>query len=991
MASTKTTAASLSTYAATPSGRIAYLISHYLIPLAIVLGALISSLMLPSLYPQTSGRVLPVHMLETPIPAGQTLAQTALKLADEPAHFTRYRPPGAAWFLFDLPTPATEQTDRLYLPTPSATNLACWSADGQSPGQAIGQAGRTAHEGAIRPVQQGFTIDVADLQRPASILCTVDIALADTVSIGLWQHADLTAYFSRLSRGIGVLEGGLMTLALFLVVIALTTREWTYVLLAAWLIGNMRLGAWALGWDIQWLGIEIPATTMPMVRKLTVAAYYFLTYNLFTQLFSSSLSAVSRRRLLATGAWSGLMLLVAALMLPYVWFQPIMFLAAWLGTGLIAVNLVYALVRMHSRVWLWYIIGLCLALVIMLGGVVLVTMGEEGRVDPFIGAIVLLLANLMVALAVAEHTREERRIHSRARNELIAADRLMPFGLFTLDSANLFEHMNDTMRRMLGLDPQGDTEAENGTTIRWTDYFEAQDWAQIARSTELGEEVEIRLHSRLSEPGPVRSFLLRATLAGSHVEGSIQDISARAEMIRKLGLLADRDPLTDAYTRRGIEAQMDRSITALANEGTPCALAYLNLDHMKRINDMFGHTAGEEILKIVSERVRYALSENQQLGRVGSDEFVILFPNMQARDAQHICKDIIESLNSAALNVGKRFFQLKSAMGVIDIDKRMNAKDAISAASRACREARKQHTDIVLYEDNASELFEHIEELRLFDQLDGSSAPRDIYLEMQPIMSLRHPLQTLNFEVLLRVRNSADTHISTPKIIQAAEENGMISIIDKWVFSATLEWVARHRDKLLRTEVININLSGVSLNDDKFIDMLFNVLNSHPQFTRKLCVEITEGVALLDLERTRQFMRRLQRMGARVALDDFGAGYTSFSYLKELPADIIKIDGSLICDMLASKANVAIVATIVDLAHNLGMECIAEWVEDIPTMQALADMGVDSVQGYVISEARPPSEMLASTTILNLVKRPEARAFIESLSGKRLDEPVGQD
>src|SRR5690606_24674249 len=137
--------------------------------------------------------------------------------------------------------------------------------------------------------------------------------------------------------------------------------------------------------------------------------------------------------------------------LPYVWFQPIMFLAAWLGTGLIAVNLVYALVRMHSRVWLWHIIGLCLALVIMLGGVIVSAMGGQDGIDPLTGATVLLLANLMVALAVAEHTREERRIHFRARNELIAADRLMPFGLFTLDSANVFEHMNDTMCRMLGL------------------------------------------------------------------------------------------------------------------------------------------------------------------------------------------------------------------------------------------------------------------------------------------------------------------------------------------------------------------------------------------------------------------------------------------------------------------------------------------------------------------------------------------------------------
>src|SRR5699024_7420012 len=133
---------------------------------------------------------------------------------------------------------------------------------------------------------------------------------------------------------------------------------------------------------------------------------------------------------------------------------------------------------------------------------------------------------------------------------------------------------------------------------------------------------------------------------------------------------------------------------------------------------------------------------------------------------------------------------------------------------------------------------------------------------------------------------------------------------------------------------------------------------------------------LQDLERTRQLMRRLQRMGAKVALDDFGAGYTSFSYLKELPADIIKIDGILVRDMLKTDANIAIVGSIVELAHNLGMECIAEWVEDLATLEALARMGVDQVQGHVFSAARPPSEILASDTVLPLIQDAGARQFL---------------
>src|SRR5690606_37906235 len=192
----------------------------------------------------------------------------------------------------------------------------------------------------------------------------------------------------------------------------------------------------------------------------------------------------------------------------------------------------------------------------------------------------------------------------------------------------------------------------------------------------------------------------------------------------------------------------------------------------------------------------------------------------------------------------------------------------------------------------------------------------------------------------------------------------------------TLEWLSKHEKRLAKTQFISINLSGVSLNDDKFIDAFFTILAHHSHLTKRLWVEITEGVALQNLDRTRQFMKRLQAMGVRIALDDFGAGYTSFSYLKELRADVIKIDGTLIRDMLANESSVAIVHTIIELARNLGMESIAEWVEDTPTLEALKRMGVDHVQGFVVSKARPPVDILNARSLADLVSTASVREFI---------------
>src|SRR5690606_36124301 len=185
------------------------------------------------------------------------------------------------------------------------------------------------------------------------------------------------------------------------------------------------------------------------------------------------------------------------------------------------------------------------------------------------------------------------------------------------------------------------------------------------------------------------------------------------------------------------------------------------------------------------------------------------------------------SINSATYNVGQRSFQIAAAMGVVALQVGMSIKDAISAASHACRDARKRRWGVMVYEENSLELQEHAEELRLFDQLEGGHSPRGLYLDMQPIMSLNKPMESLNFEALLRVRDSTGTLIHSGKFISSAEENGTITLIDKWVFTATLEWLAKNESRLPNTQFVNVNLSGVSLNDEKFVDSLFSILDRY--------------------------------------------------------------------------------------------------------------------------------------------------------------------
>lgn len=956
--------------------QLAPFVTHVLAPLLIVISMVAGIIVLRPMFGTHEGQPLVTRFLVRSTTADPDTA--ILQLAQRPSRLTESLPAGPAWLLADLPdgAAASPSTQELLLPSHHLIAPACWlveRADYPAPGQ---------EPWTLVPMPLHTSVAGTQMRLPSGTaarqtLCRIDLALPDRLSIERWNHTDLSTASARNARAIGLIQGGLLTLALFLAVVALTLREWPYVLLACWLVGNMRLGAWALGWDYQWLGFLITPDYLPWVRKLTLVLYYLVTYHLFTGLFRESLDATAQARVSKIGNLSSLALLAATLALPYVWFQTVVFLAAWFATGLMAILLIHALFRSHTRVRLWHTVGVSVALSIMLSGLILVGLDRRDLIDPQVGSIALLLCNVLIALAVADQMRDDRQLQSRARNELIAHDSLTPLGLFTLGATRHFEHLNPNARDILSVN-----EATDPLSLAWTDFFPEMDWLQVSLATEQGQDTEIQ--TKPSETSQPRSFLLRATMAGSRVEGSLQDVSARYETIRNLRLMADNDPLTDTLNRRGIEMAMQASIDALAESNTPAAMAFLDLEHLKRVNDLFGHSAGDTLLQMVCERVKYSLDGQQRIGRVGNDEFIILFPNMRAQEARRISQDIVESLNSAPIYVGERAFQLKTAIGLIDIARKMTPKDAIAAASRACRDARRQHRDLTLYEENAQELFEHIDEQYLFEQLDKDEPPKDFHLEMQPIMSLRHPLTTLNFEVLLRVHGSGERLVRTDRIIQAAEDNGMITAIDKWVFTTTLGWMAKHRLSLGQTHLVNINLSGVSLNDDRFIDTLFGMLNQHAQLSRSLCVEITEGVALQDLERTRQFMRRLQRMGTRVALDDFGAGYTSFSYLKELPADMIKIDGTLIRDMMASDANIAIVNSIVDLAHNLGMECIAEWVEDLATLRALTEMGVDHIQGYVVSRSRSPAEILAYDSLLPMVKDPATKAYIEEISGRRV-------
>ena len=295
----------------------------------------------------------------------------------------------------------------------------------------------------------------------------------------------------------------------------------------------------------------------------------------------------------------------------------------------------------------------------------------------------------------------------------------------------------------------------------------------------------------------------------------------------------------------------------------------------------------------------------------------------------------------------------------------------------------------MVYEKHAVAFQQHEAELKLITLLSTSTATDGLYLEMQPIMSLTAPHESLNFEVLLRMRDPDGNVVPTDRLIAAGESSGRMGMIDRWVLSTTLAWLNTHYTQLKHTKFVCMNLSGASLNDEKFLQDVYALLEKNLPIVGQLCLEITESVALHDLENTRRFVDKVRGYGAKVALDDFGAGYTSFSYLKEFTADLLKIDGSFIVNMNQHPANIAIVEAIVNLAKNLGMKVIAEWAEDNATVQTLTEIGVDYVQGYAVARPQHPDKMLSAKSSASFIQDDELTQYVD-LIGRSDDTVLAQ-
>ena len=435
------------------------------------------------------------------------------------------------------------------------------------------------------------------------------------------------------------------------------------------------------------------------------------------------------------------------------------------------------------------------------------------------------------------------------------------------------------------------------------------------------------------------------------------DISEQRQLTELLSYQATHDALTELFNRREFERRVERALAAAAAGGAPAALLYIDLDQFKLINDTSGHIAGDQLLIQLAITMREQLRGGDVLARLGGDEFGVLATNVHDQaGARHVAERLRERIDGYVFVWEQRTYTISASIGAVMIDHpNANLKDLLAQADTACYMAKEGGRNRVhFYSAQDDDTTRRQTEMEWANRLRWAVDEGRLLLKYQEVWPLAAKSDGKpHIELLLRFRDEQGRMVPPGAFIPAAERYGLMPMIDRWVVETALANFDRLHPSGPDLQLATINLSGASIEDDGLATLVLDLLERYRIDPSRVCFEVTETVAVRNLSQVTRFIERLRGVGCLIALDDFGAGMSSFGYLKNLPVDIIKIDGSFIRDLLVDPMSHAIVGAVTDIGHRRGLKVIAEWVSSEDIAQALYDLGVDYAQGYVLHKPEP--------------------------------------
>jgi diguanylate cyclase (GGDEF)-like protein/PAS domain S-box-containing protein len=438
----------------------------------------------------------------------------------------------------------------------------------------------------------------------------------------------------------------------------------------------------------------------------------------------------------------------------------------------------------------------------------------------------------------------------------------------------------------------------------------------------------------------------------------LEDISDRKRFEGQLAYLADHDALTGLYNRRAFQRELDERV---GDGGVGGAVCVLDLDHFKDINDTMGHAAGDEVIVRVARLLAKRLRKTDVLGRLGGDEFAMLLSGVSREEAERVIAELLLVVRDQSVVVeGGHPIGLTASAGIALFDggTSLTGEELLVSADIAMYDAkeagRDRHAISVKTELRQAQMTERMAwSQRMRDALERDS----FVLFQQPVVDLVTGLPK-SHELLLRMRGDDGELIPPATFLPIAERSGLIAEIDRWVTRRAIKVITEQK-ALGRNLRLAVNLSGASVSDPALLELIEHDLAAMAPPPGSLVFEVTETAAIVNLDCARAFAATLAELGYELALDDFGAGFGSFYYLKRLPFDYLKIDGDFIRQLTTSQQDQLVVRAIVEIARGLGKRTVAEFVGDEETMELLRQLGVDDGQGFHIGRPAPLEELLA--------------------------------
>jgi diguanylate cyclase (GGDEF)-like protein len=441
---------------------------------------------------------------------------------------------------------------------------------------------------------------------------------------------------------------------------------------------------------------------------------------------------------------------------------------------------------------------------------------------------------------------------------------------------------------------------------------------------------------------------------------AIKQVSAKN---RQLAYQASHDPLTGLINRQEFECRVERSIQQARAQAATHALLYLDLDQFKVVNDTCGHAAGDELLQQLSKLLLGSVRTRDTLGRLGGDEFGMLLENCPLDKAVEIANNLLKKIDAFHFTWSDNTFTLGISIGVVPVDRSTaDIGCAMSAADSACyiaKESGRNQVQIAHLGDRR--LQERHGEMQWVSRLTRAIEEDQFALYYQPIIPCASKATSgKHMEILLRMIDDDGSVVPPGSFLPAAEKYNMASNIDRWVIEHAMKWLVANTAQDGWPVTISVNLSGQTTGSPDMLKFIIEKMDETGVSPEHIIFEITEAAAITNITSTTSFMLTLRGCGCRFSLDNFGSGLSSFAYLKKLPVDYLKIDGTFVRDILSDPVDYAIVKSINELAQLLGKETIAEFVETLEVAEELRMMGVNHVQGYAYAKPEPLSNFAHS-------------------------------